>query len=77
MQQNEVYGGSSVEEAAKIFETIINGKGTDAQNNIVLTNAAIALQIVDESISFEGAFESAKNSLFGLKAKACLNRLTN
>ncbi|OIQ36254.1 MAG: anthranilate phosphoribosyltransferase [Bacteroidetes bacterium MedPE-SWsnd-G1] len=75
-EQSEIYGGNSVEEAAEIFKNIIEGKGTDAQNSVVLTNAAIALQIVDDSRSFAACFETAKDSLFGGKAKECLSKLT-
>lgn len=70
-----LFGGKSVAEAAKIFKTIIEGEGTEAQNNVVLTNAAFALQIVSENLSFEAAFAVAKDSLFGLKAKVCLEKL--
>ncbi len=62
-------------DAAKIFKSILSGEGTDAQNRVVLTNAAIALTIVDEKLSFEEAFDSAKDSLFGGKAKECLKKL--
>ena len=75
--QSEIFGGNSVAEAAKIFTSILDGKGTEAQNKVVLTNAAFALKIVTETKSFETAFEEAKNSLFGLKAKECLYKLTN
>ena len=74
--QSEIFGGNSVAEAAKIFTSILDGKGTEAQNKVVLTNAAFALKIVTETKSFETAFEEAKNSLFGLKAKECLYKLT-
>jgi anthranilate phosphoribosyltransferase len=77
IQQSEIFGGSSVTDAAKIFKTILDGKGTDAQNNVVLTNAAFALKIVDESKNFETAFEEAKDSLFGLKAKKTLEKLVS
>ena len=70
-----LFGGKSVGDAAKIFKTIIDGKGTAAQNNVVLTNAAFALQIVKEGRSFQEAFAMAKESLFGLKAKKCLEIL--
>ncbi len=73
--QSDIYGGDSVASAAKIFKTILEGKGTEAQNKVVLTNAAFALTIVDEAKSFEEAFEEAKSSLFGAKAKACLETL--
>ena len=75
IKQSDIYGGNSVVEAAKIFKTILDGNGTEAQNNVVLTNAAIALQIVNPNVNFANAFEEAKDSLFGLKAKECLTKL--
>lgn len=73
--QSDIYGGNSVADAAKIFQTILSGNGTEAQNNVVLTNAAIALTIVNPERDFEEAFEDARNSLFGMKAKECLQKL--
>jgi len=75
--QSDIYGGDSVASAAKIFKTILDGKGSDAQNSVVLTNAAFALKIVDANKSFEDAFAEAKDSLFGGKAKRCLEKLVN
>jgi anthranilate phosphoribosyltransferase len=77
IQQSEIFGGNSVADAAKIFKSILEGKGTEAQNNVVLTNAAFALTIVDEKKSFETAFEEAKDSLFGFKAKRTLEKLVS
>ncbi|KOY50965.1 anthranilate phosphoribosyltransferase [Polaribacter dokdonensis] len=77
IQQSEIFGGNSVADAAKIFKTILEGEGTEAQNNVVLTNAAFALKIVDDKKAFSTAFEEAKASLFGGKAKDCLNKLIN
>lgn len=70
-----IFGGNNVPEAAQIFKFILSGEGTDAQNNVVLTNAAFALQIVDSKLPFSDAFETAKDSLFGGKAKQCLEKL--
>ena len=75
IQQSEIFGGNSIADAAKIFKSILEGNGTEAQNNVVLTNAAFALKIVDEAKSFETAFSEAKDSLFGLKAKQTLEKL--
>ena len=75
IEQSAISGGSSVADAAKIFKTILDGNGTTAQNNVVLTNAAFALKVVEQTKSFETCFEEAKESLFGLKAKACLTKL--
>ncbi|MDT7833515.1 anthranilate phosphoribosyltransferase [Flavobacteriaceae bacterium S356] len=73
--QSDIFGGNSVADAAKIFKTILSGGGTDPQNSVVLTNAAIALTIVDVNKSFEDAFAEAENSLLGGKAKECLEKL--
>ncbi|MBE7691554.1 anthranilate phosphoribosyltransferase [Tenacibaculum dicentrarchi] len=75
LQQSDVFGGQSVADAAKIFKNIIEGNGTEAQNSVVLTNAAFALKIVDENKSFEEAYSQAKDSLLGLKAKECLKKI--
>ena len=75
IQQSEIFGGNSVADAAKIFTSILDGNGTEAQNNVVLTNAAFALKIVDQRKSFETAFLEAKESLFSLRAKQTLEKL--
>ena len=77
LNQSEIFGGNSVPEAAEIFKSIINGNGTEAQNNVVLANAAFALKTFDATKSFETAFEEAKDSLLGLKAKESLRLITN
>ncbi|MGB2129633.1 MAG: anthranilate phosphoribosyltransferase [Flavicella sp.] len=75
ISQEAIYGGDSVPEAAKIFKDVLDGNGTKAQNNVVLTNAAFALKTMDANLSFEEAFEQSKSSLMGLKAKKTLEIL--
>lgn len=77
LNQSQIFGGNTVEESAKIFISIIEGKGTDAQNNVVLANAAFALKTFDSNKTFEDAFEEAKDSLLALKAKECLTKLVS
>jgi len=75
LKQSDIFGGDSVAASAKIFVSILDGNGTEAQNNVVLANAAFALKIIDNNKSFETAFEEVKTSLLGLKAKECLTKL--
>ncbi|MDV7185813.1 anthranilate phosphoribosyltransferase [Lutibacter sp. TH_r2] len=77
LEQSEIFGGDSVEAAAKIFISILDGNGTEAQNNVVLANAVFALKTFDTNKSFETAFEEAKDSLLGLKAKESLKKLVS
>ncbi|MDP6922583.1 MAG: anthranilate phosphoribosyltransferase [Lutibacter sp.] len=72
---SDIFGGNSVAAAAEIFKKILGGNGTEAQNKVVLTNAAFALKTVDPAKSFDTAFEEARASLLGLKAQDCLQKI--
>ena len=75
LAQSDIVGGDSVASSAKIFKEIINGKGTEAQNDVVLANTTFAIQTIAPELSMEQAFEKAKDSLLGLKGAACLTNL--
>lgn len=68
LQQQDLYGGSTADAAAKLFMKIIGGEGTEAQNNAVCANAAIAINCVKTSVSIADAFGLAKEALLGKKA---------
>ncbi|MBU2951319.1 anthranilate phosphoribosyltransferase [Tamlana agarivorans] len=72
--QEAIFGGSTVEESAKIFMKVINGEGTEAQHNVVCANAGLAIATTNQ-ISHQEGFEMAKESLFSGKAKASLEKL--
>lgn len=59
---NDLSGGNSVEEAAKIFTNILKGNGTWPQNAVVLANAAVAIQCIGK-MEYEQAYQLAVNSL--------------
>lgn len=42
--QQALHGGATIAEAAKLFWNILDNKATDAQRNVVTTNAAFAIQ---------------------------------
>lgn len=71
----EIAGGNSVEEAADTFLQIIQGKGSHAQNNVVVANAAYALQVMVNPLSDEQAISLARESLKGGKAYQALQQL--
>jgi len=74
IRQDEIFGGNTVKEAAKIFVNVIDGKGTNAQNNVVCANAGLAIATTKQ-ISHNEGFELAKESLLSGKAKQSLNKL--
>ena len=71
----EIFGGNSIPEAAKIFTDILDGKGTKAQQNVVIANAALGLQCIDHSKPLDEHIEKAKDSLHSGKAKKALKKL--
>ncbi len=71
----DISGGNSVEEAAKIFSTIVKGEGTWAQNAVVLANAAMALFCTGKYKDYDAAYTAAVESLESGKADQSLQKL--
>lgn len=71
----DISGGNSVEEAAKIFKTILQGEGTWAQNAVVLANAAMALHCTGIYKTYDEAYNAAVNSLESGRAQQALQKL--
>ncbi len=42
---SEITGGDDVAGSARIFMAVLNGKGTEAQNNVVCANAGVAIAV--------------------------------
>lgn len=74
VSEQEIAGGEDVAESAQIFMNILQGKGTEAQNNVVCANAGVAIATVQGITPKEG-FEKAKESLFGGKGLKALRKL--
>lgn len=72
---NDIYGGDSVEEAAKIFTAILKGDGTWSQNAVVLANAAMALNCTEKYGDYESCYAAAVESLESGKAMQALQKL--
>jgi len=71
----DIFGGDSVEEAATIFLNILNNKGTKEQDSVVISNAALALQLTGKYRDYDDAFAASKESLKSGKAINVLNKL--
>ena len=74
IKQEDIFGGNTIKDAAKIFLNIINGKGTEPQNNVVCANAGLAIA-TSKQINHKEGFEMAKESLLSGKAKQSLDKL--
>ena len=72
--QEAIFGGNTVADASKIFKTIISGNGTEAQNNVVCTNAGLAIATA-KKITHKDGYELAIEALYSGKANECLTKL--
>ena len=71
----DIYGGNTVEEAARLFKKVMKGEGTWAQNAVVLANAAMALHCTGNYTSYDDAYHAAVESLESGKAYQSLQTL--
>ena len=75
VKSEEIYGGETVEEASKIFLDILEGKGSRAQNNAVIANAAFALMTLDKNLELTTAIDKSRHALSSGAALNVLKKL--
>lgn len=68
-------GGATEEEAAQIFDAVLQGTALQAQKNIVMANAAFAIQVLEKGKkSIEECIDIARESLDSGKALSTFRR---
>ena len=77
IKATELRGGDTIEESANIFITILEGKGTEAQNAVVIANAGMALYAGHQKEGIKSAIEKARESLLSGKALFTFKKLLN
>ncbi|MBX2900814.1 MAG: anthranilate phosphoribosyltransferase [Cyclobacteriaceae bacterium] len=75
VKYEEIKGGSTVEESARIFMNVLEGKATPAQRAAVLANAAMALYCADTTGGLALAVERATEALDSGKALQSFHNL--
>ncbi|MFI3238978.1 MAG: anthranilate phosphoribosyltransferase [Bacteroidales bacterium] len=73
-QECDLYGGGSVEEAAKIFDNILNNRATEAQKSAVIVNAGFAIKTIAPEKPLDVAINDARYSLERGKALEAFNK---
>lgn len=67
-------GGKTPEDAAAIFDSIINNTATKAQKNAVIANSAISIQTIDPNLSIEECIAKATDAIESGKVKTTFKR---
>jgi anthranilate phosphoribosyltransferase len=68
VNEQQITGGQTVSDSAGIFMQVLNNEGTIAQQNVVLSNAAMAIKTINPTKSFADCFYEAEESLISKKA---------
>lgn len=71
----EIDGGDTIQEAATIFKSVLGNKGTRAQNEAVIANAALGIRCFKPATSLTDCVAEARESLESGKAKIGFERL--
>jgi anthranilate phosphoribosyltransferase len=59
LRAEQLYSGGSIQSSAAIFQSIIRGKGTEAQNAVVAANTALAIHTINHDISLKEAYHNS------------------
>ncbi|HEY0274428.1 MAG TPA: anthranilate phosphoribosyltransferase [Chitinophaga sp.] len=71
----DIFGGNTVADAAKIFMKILKGEGSWAQNAVVLANSAMGLHCMGKYATYDDCFQAAIASLESGAALRSFNQL--
>jgi len=77
LSAQDLSGGNTMDESAKIFMDVLEGKGTSAQNAVVIANAGMALFCGDQMNGIQPALVKAKEALESGKALVAFKKLLN
>ena len=74
LEQNQIEGGYDIASSAKIFMDVLNDNCTEAQKNVILANAALAIKTISSKKITE-CLSIARESLESKKALNSFNKL--
>ena len=74
IRESDLYGGSTPEEAAHIFDAVLTNTASTAQRNCVAVNAAFAIQVICPEKKIDDCVAEALESLESGKAKAVFDQ---
>lgn len=70
----ELRGGETKEEAKQIFDNVLQNTATEAQKNVVIANAAFAIQVFEQEKDIAECVAIARESIESGKAYATLKK---
>lgn len=72
VRPEELYGGATPDEAAEIFDSVLENRCTESRKKVVLANAAFAIKVIERDKDIAECLAIACESLESGRALACL-----
>ena len=72
--ENELWGGETIADAAVIFDKVLSGEGSEAQENCVVANAAFAITTLEPDKEFTDAISESRESIHSGRAMKAFKR---
>lgn len=73
-EQEALSGGNTPQDAARIFDAVLNGTSTESQRKCVMYNAAFAIRLLRPEKSLDEALAMAGESIVSGAAKHCFRK---
>ena len=74
VKPEEIYGGSTAEQAKRIFDDVLENKATQAQTDVVVANAACGISLMNPNLPMSETVAMARESLESGKALQSLKK---
>lgn len=75
LTHEQLHGGNTLDDALKIFKTVLANKGTAAQSNVVIANAAAGIQCFENNKSLAECVAIAEETLTSGRANKLLQKI--
>jgi len=74
IKPEEIHGGTTAEQAKRIFDNVLENKATRAQTDVVVANAACGISLMNPNLPVSDTVAMARESIESGKALRCLKK---
>ena len=74
VRMEDIYGGSTPEQAMRIFDNVLENKATKSQTDVVIANAACGISLMNPNLPIVDTVAMARESIESGKALRCLKK---
>jgi len=75
ISHDDIKGGSTIEESARIFISVLENNSTPEQLSVILANSAMAITCIDETKTLDESLKIAEETIVSGKASRLLKKL--